>query len=104
MSRRRRRHFRSGAGTSIRRRSAARGGSRWGISLADAVPGAMLEFVGTALRAQLEKYPNLPALIREAPTSALGLYALGVAFNRESWRSLGAGQILGRMLGVLKAA
>lgn len=73
-------------------------GGRWGFDLSDAAMGAVLGTVGTAIRQALARYPTLPAAVREAPAEALGLYTLGVAFNRRPLRGVGAGMIIGGMI------
>lgn len=75
-----------------------RGGGRWSVRFDEAAMGGASEVVGQAVQAALPA--ALPDFIRAAPVRGLGLYCLGVAFNRKSVRSVGAGIVLGRLVNI----
>lgn len=72
------------------------GGGRWGVRFDEAAMGAAAVTVGTAVQAALPT--QFPDFIKTGPIVGIGLYALGVAFNRKSIRSVGAGMILGQLV------
>lgn len=74
------------------------GGGRWSVKFDEAAMGAAAEKVGNAVQTALPQ--QFPEFIRTAPVTGLGLYALGVAFNRKSVRSVGAGMVLGRLVNI----
>ena len=88
------------------RRSYGRRGSRGilgklGFDMGDALMGAAAEMVGTALSDAVKKMDKAPEFLKNAPTVALGLYGLGIAFGRRAIRGAGAGMALGRAFNIL---
>lgn len=92
MARRRRRFKRYMKKFFAPRRHRTAFGGRWGVDFSDAALGGIAAIVGEAVKSILQKYKGIPTQITEMPVDALGLYALGVAFNRRPLRSIGLGR------------
>jgi len=106
----RRRRHRSSGGRVVRHRRRSSGGrslmgGRFGVHLNDAAIAAVAGAVGGAVQSTiLSKWAGAPAFVQAASIESIGLYALGVAFNRPDFRSVGAGMALGKWAGIGVAA
>lgn len=100
MARKRRRRHSGGKVRHYRRGGSRQSGGRFGVDLTDAAMSAVAGAVGGAIQSALAKFPQLPAVIQQAPVAAIGLYGLGVAFHRKDFRSVGAGLALGQWAGI----
>ena len=72
------------------------GGGRYGVNFGEAAMGAAAETVGAAVQAAIPQ--SFPQFLQTAPVTGLGLYIMGIAFNKKSVRSIGAGMVLGKLV------